>query len=394
MTGAKAQKIPRAILIGLVAGIPSGLAAVVFLHLLDAVTQARQEHPQIIWALPLVGLLIGWVYHDYGRDSAPGANLIIEEIHSPKKQLPLRMAPLLAISTFLTHLFGGSAGREGVAVQMGAALADEGGRHLGVTPTERRALLLAGSGAGFGAAVGSPWAGVVFGMEMIYAKRLRPTAVLECLVASFAAFAVARLALPHSAHWPQVPWVPPTLPLVAGVVGGSILFGLSARVFVYCTHGIESLQQRFVTKAQWRPFFGGLLLVALYWLEGSYRYVGLGIDVIQQGLENSAPWRDSLLKILFTALTIGSGFKGGEFVPLVFTGAALGSALAGALGLPVSILASVGFAAVFAAAANAPVACTLMAVDLFGWPVAPYALSGCLIAFAVSGRHGIYKRQR
>ena len=178
----------RWLLISALVGVFAGVAAVVFLSLLSGVTELYREHPQIVWALPLGGFLVGYLYFLYGQDVAAGNNLILDEIHDPKRVVPFRMAPLVLFGTMVTHLFGGSAGREGAAVQISASLADQLSKPFRLGSSERKAVLMAGAGAGFGAAIGAPWAGVIFGMEVIQVGRLRPYAVLECFIASFVAF--------------------------------------------------------------------------------------------------------------------------------------------------------------------------------------------------------------
>lgn len=377
-----------------ISGVLSGIAAAIFLILLDIATRYRNGHSEIIWLLPIAGFAVGWVYHHYGKDIAGGNNLILDEIHDPKKVTPLRMSPFILFGTVVTHLFGGSAGREGTAVQMGASLSDQLTKFFRIEPEERRILLASGAGAGFGAAIGTPWAGVIFGMEVINVGKLRLFALFECVVASFVAYYTTRLLqAPHSHYelgalpsfaWTAVMWV-----AVAGVV-----FGLAARAFARLTHFIEHLNSKFIRYSPLKPTIAGLILVALYYVEGSYRYAGLGISYIQEAISAPAHFRDPVLKGVFTAITVGSGFKGGEFIPLVFIGATLGSALSTLLPVSFQILATVGFAAVFAGAANTPIACSIMAIELFGAWITPYAIVGCLVSYYFSGHHGIYRSQK
>ncbi len=376
------------------AGVLAGLAAAIFLHSLDWATQLRETYPQVIWALPVAGLFIGWLYQRYGRAVRAGHNLILDEIHDPKNIIPLRMTPLVLLGTLITHLFGGSAGREGTVVQMGASLSDQLAKIFSIEPDERKILLIAGAGAGFGAAIGTPWAGMIFGMEVIWIGRLRLFAWFECFVASFTAVAVTWiLKAPHS-QYPQIQipefhWQTLMFIAMAGVA-----FGVTALLFAKLTHRVEKVLDRLVSNSMWKPFVMGLILVLLYHLEGSYRYVGLGIEWIQSALQTPAAAQEPLLKMFFTSLTVGSGFKGGEFIPLVFMGTTLGSALSIVLPVSFSLLAAVGFAAVFAGAANTPLACSLMAMEIFGFQIAPYALVACYVSYFCSGHSGIYKSQR
>jgi len=388
------RELFRRALLSLGVGVLAGFAATVFLYALDMATRTRQENMRIMFLLPAAGFFIGWIYHRFGQSVSGGNNLILEEIHNPKRVLPLRMAPLVFLGTILTHLFGGSAGREGTAVQMGASLSDQLGRRFKVSPSERKSLLMAGAGAGFAAAIGAPWAGAVFGMEVIYAGRFRAQAVFECVIAAFVAyFTTILLKAPHSVY-PYVVVPSFSLSLLGYSLLLSVAFALLVRLFIHSTHLIEKVQSHFVSYPPLRPFFGGLLLLVLYYWEGTYRFSGLGIEFIQASfLELSSLW-DPFLKLVFTAITIGSAFKGGEFIPLVFMGCTLASALTFYIPLSTSFAASLGFAAVFAAASKTPIACTLMAVELFGFAVAPYALIVCCVATYFAGRLSIYRAQR
>lgn len=384
----------RKIGLGFLSGILSGIAASVFLISLEWATVTRATFPVLIWLLPLAGLAIGFTYNQWAGAANRGHNLIIDEIHDPKKTVPAKMAPLVLLGTLLTHLFGGSAGREGTAVQMGASLSDQLGHFTKLTAGERRNLLQAGAGAGFGAAIGTPWAGIIFGMEAISIGRLKLTAVIECTVSSFVAYFTALLLnAPHS-HFEVLnsgPWDVSTI-LWSAIAG--VIFGLTARAFVGATHLIEKSFTALVNRKELYPFFGGVLLVALFYFEQSYRYVGLGIPVIQESLSSAASIKDPIFKTLFTALTIGSGFKGGEFVPLVFIGTTFGSFLSLIFPVSIEVLSRVGFAAVFAGASNTPIACSIMAIEIFGLDIAPYAIIACFTSYFSSGHSGIYKSQR
>lgn len=381
------------VLSGLV-GVFAGAAAALFLILLEWATNEREAYPAIMYGLPFAGAFIAWIYQRYGREIAGGQNLILDEIHDPKKIVPMHMAPFILLSTLLTHLFGGSAGREGTAVQMGASLADQLTHIFRLERADRKVLLVAGTGAGFGAAIGAPWAGVVFGMEVIQIGRLRPFAWFECFVASFVGYYTAiALRAPHS-HFPIFAMQAFHFTDLFFVAVAGVVFGLVAKLFSYMTHQIGRMKIKGLTFPPLKAFFGGLLLIIFYYLEGSYRYDGLGIPIIQQALREPATFWDPLYKALFTALTIGTGFRGGEFIPLVFIGATLGSALSVILPVSFQLLAAVGFAAVFGAAANTPLACTVMAMEVFGYKIAPYAFVACYVSYYCSGHHGIYKAQR
>ncbi len=380
------------LLSGLV-GVLSGIAAAIFLTLLTLATDYRTAHPELIWFLPLAGFLIGLTYHQFGRSVEGGTGLILKEFHRPKTIIPFRMAPLVLLGTVVTHLFGGSAGREGTAVQMGASLADQLPTFLRMEKEERRILLVAGAGAGFSAAIGAPFAGTLFGLEVMQIGKLRFFALFECFIASFVAFYTCHLlGAPHT-HYPEVMMPTYDLKQFFSVALAGVAFGLAANAFIKLTHLVEVVQKKLFSYGPWRPLVAGILLVALFHLEGSYRYVGLGLPVIIESFSKEGTWLDPVLKAGFTALTIGSGFKGGEFIPLVFIGSTLGSFLSTVLPVSISLLAAIGFVSVFGAAANTPISCAIMATEIFGWKVAPFAILSCWVAYFFTGHFGVYKNQ-
>jgi H+/Cl- antiporter ClcA len=383
----------KILLLSAAAGVVAGAVTSAFLHLLFLSTAYREAHRGLIWFLPLAGLLIGWVYHAYGKEAVRGHNLILDEIHRPKNTVPLRMVPLIFGGTIVTHLFGGSAGREGTAVQIGGSLADRVAKLAGISGEGRRRLLLAGLGAGFGSALGAPWAGAVFGIEVIHVGKLDFRAVPETLIASFIAYwTCILLRTPHTVY-PTADIGAFEFRFLLWVALAGLSFGLAARAFVLLVHFIEKLARKALPNRVWLPFAGGILIAVLFYFEGTYRYAGLGLSHIQDALIARANYADPALKGFFTALTLATGFKGGEFIPLVFIGTTLGSALSGILPLPLTLLAALGFGAVFGAAANVPLACAVMVMEVFGWHYGLYALVAGYAAFLVSGPHGIYSAQ-
>lgn len=383
-----------AILCGLLAGTSSAI----FLALLNWTTIFRQQNPVIIWGLPIVGLLIGFIFHKYGGDISGGSNLVIDEIHTPKKTIPFKMAPLVLLGTLFTHLFGGSAGRESAAVQLGATLSDQLSKIFRVESKERKILLVAGSGAAFGAAIGAPFAGAIFGMEMIWVGRFKLIAWWESLIASMVAYFTflawgQALGYQHT-NYPKLSdanFEPQTFLWVA--VAG-VIFGLSSRALPLATDFFKKLINRSFRYPPFRPMAAGLILVSLFYFEGSGIYSGLGIEHILGTFNSVSSFKEPFLKTLFTALTVGSGFKGGEFIPLVFIGATLGSALSLLIPISGQLLASLGFAAVFAGAANTPIACAIMAIEIFGVEIAPYSIIACIMSYLFSGKIGIYPSQK
>lgn len=381
--------------LGGVVGILAGIASAIFLFSLTWATQTRLANSALLFLLPLVGGIIGWVYQRYGGTAARGTNLVIEEVNSNRARIPLRMAPLVLLGTILTHLFGGSAGREGTAVQMGASLADTLRRALGLHGENRRLLIMAGISGGFGAVFGTPLAGFVFGMEVQRVGRIRYEGIVPCFAAACLGDLTARaLGATHTHHAPLAA-VPIDLWLLVKVLIAGICFGLTSVLFVELTHAIKHLLGKLIKPIPLRLVLGGCAVIGLVLLFNTQAYLGLSEGLIEQSLTTGdLPTFAFLLKLIFTAVTLGSGFIGGEVTPLFVMGAALGHTLGVPLGIDPFWLAGIGFAAVFAGASNTPLACALMGVELFGSGSALYIALACVTAYLASGHRGIYVAQR
>ena len=372
----------------------AGSASALFLFALDWATHTREANRWLIWGLPAVGFCVGWLYLKFGQHVEAGNNLLIDEIHDPKKVVPLRMAPLVLGGTVLSHLFGASVGREGTAVQMGGALADQLTRVFRLKQADRRMVLMAGISAGFASVFGTPLAGALFALEVLAVGRMRLDALLPCVIAAVVADQVGLWwgvqhtsyvvgMLPHVTAW-----------LLAAMVLAGALFGLTGKVFAVSTHALSAWMKQRIAYAPFRPLLGGVVIaVVVMW--GSFdRYIGLGIPVMLEAFQHPLAPTDFLGKMAFTIASLGSGFKGGEVTPLFYIGATLGNALAPLLDVPFALLAAIGFVAVFAGAANTPIASTLMAMELFGAEIGVFAALACTMSYVCSGHAGIYRAQR
>jgi chloride channel protein, CIC family len=381
--------------VGLGVGVATGAMSALFLWLLDVVTSYRSRHEAIVFALPVAGLAIGYIYERFGHSIKGGNNLVIDTIHDHGAEIPLRMAPMVLAGTVLTHLFGGSAGREGTAVQMGASLSDYLAHRLRVAGRLRTEMLAAGVAGGFGSVFGTPIAGAVFGLEFVVLGRIEYRALVPALVAAVSGDMVTRaLGIEHTPY-PAAP----ALPLSAGVLIKWLVFAavvaLTSAAFIELLHAVKRIGERLLPRLGLRMCAGGALVVLAWQLIGTSDYLGLGVPTIVRAfVDPSLPPYAFAAKLGFTALTLGAGFLGGEVTPLFFIGAALGNALAPLLDLPLPLAAGIGLSTVFATAANAPLALSIMAVELLGGHVLPHVVIVASVAFVLVGHRGIYPAQR
>jgi H+/Cl- antiporter ClcA len=307
------------------------------------------------------------------------------------------MTPLILIGTFMTHLFGGSAGREGTAIQTGASLADQLARPFRLAPHERRILLMAGMSAGFGSVFGTPLSGAIFGIEVLAIGSLSYDAIAPCFIAAFVGDLVTKAWHIHHTLYSVTDVPAMNIRGILYSMLAGVAFGLVGMAFAKLTHAISHLAKKYIGNAPLRPVVGGLIVTAAVFGFGTthtLKYLGLGIPTIVASFSVKLPVYDFAAKTLFTAVTLGTGFKGGEVTPLFYIGSTLGNALSHILPLPPSLLAGMGFVAVFAGAANTPIASTLMAVELFGAEAGAYAAIACVLSYLFSGHTGIYTSQR
>jgi chloride channel protein, CIC family len=391
--GALTLHILRWIVLGVISGLLAGVSSWVFLEVLDRVTDFRVEHDWLLFLLPVAGLLIGVAYHHLGGRSSQGNALLIDEIHEPTEWVPRRMAPFVLVGTWITHLFGGSAGREGTALQMSGSLTDGVSRLLRLDEDDRRLMLITALGGGFGAVFGVPLAGAVFALEVQAVGRVRYEALVPALTASLVGdLVVGGLGYEHAARLPLDASLDAVLLLKIALAG--LAFGLTGALFAELTHGLKSVFARWVRYPPLRLVIGGVGVIGLALVFG-YDYLGLSLPLIDQGLSGADVGLEVFaLKMIFTVVTLASGFPGGEVTPLFVIGTTLGAALADPLGLDPKLLAAVGFVAVFAGAANVPLACTIMGVEIFGAGIVMPLAVGCVISYVFSSHRGIYTTQR
>lgn len=374
-----------------------------FLWLLEWATQYRNAHNYLLFGLPVAGLAIYFTYQKWGKISAKGNNLIIDAINQKNVNIPWQMTPLVLLGTIVTHLFGGSAGREGTAVQIGGSIAEQTGKLFRVDEELRKILLLTGIASGFSAVFGTPITGVVFAMEVLVIGKMQYKGVLHAIVAALVANYVCTLFPIHHTHYHIDTKNDEhfyTLHFFLKIVLAGIFFGFASNMFSMCIFFFKKGYKAIAPKPWLVPVIGAVVIIVLAQVVG-YDYLGLGVNPNNPGAaslvgafrEGGVTRWSWFWKLLFTTITLSAGFKGGEVTPLFFIGAALGNVLGVIFHLPVDLMAGLGFIAVFAGATNTPLACTFMGLELFGSTYLPLYVIACFVAFYSNGLGGIYESQ-
>lgn len=390
----KASFFLKWLVISTLISILIGSISAFFLFFLDYVTKLREENNYLLFFLPMAGLAIGLLYYVWGGSANEGNNLLIKEYHSPEKKIPLKMVPFVLIGTLTTHFFGGSAGREGTAVQMGGAIADQFTSFFKLTVSERQTLLLMGISGGFSSVFGTPIAGTLFAIEIMFVGKYTynniPIIALTALLSNYICLLWGTI---HT-EYPIIEFVPFSILVLLKVIILSTCFGITAIIFIKTIKYFQKQFSKYIRAVYLHPLVGGLLIILLYYSFNGDKYLGLGIPTIYDSFLTSQEYSVFLLKILFTAITLSAGFKGGEVTPLFFIGAALGSYLAFYLDIPISFAAALGFVAVFSGATKTPLACIFMGIELFSGNLLIYLIISCFISFYVSKNYSIYKFQK
>lgn len=373
-------------------GVLCGILGSAFHLGVDDATRLRESYPWLIWLLPFIGLAIVGLYSLLGVNGH-STNSVISEVQSGRG-LKLDLIPAVFVSTLLTHLCGGSVGREGAALQMGGTIGFKVGSFLKLDDRDRRTATLAGMAAFFSALFGTPIAATIFAMAVISVGLLYHAALIPCLVSSITAYGISILLGVTPSHYNViVPALGIMMLLKVSVL--AVLCAFISSFFCSFLHKTEFYMEKLFPNAYIRAAVGGLVILGLSLLFSGGDYNGTGSRVISRAIENGLVSPPAfILKILFTSLSLAAGFKGGEVVPSFFIGATFGCLVGPALGIPAGFAASVGLIAVFCGAVNCPIASTFLALELFGANGILYYALACAVSFVMSGYNGLYSSQR
>lgn len=383
----------RWFLIAVITGIVLGAVGAVFAKSIVWVTAFRRENPAVLYGLPLAGIVIVFFYHFERKDAKSSTNLVLDAIHAERK-IPLLTAPLIFFGTILSHLFGASAGREGAALQLGGSIGQLLGETFHMDEADQRVVIMCGMSAAFAALFGTPLAATIFPMEVVSVGIMHYAALVPCALAALTASMTASY-LGVGAEVFSLGALPVfSVDLAIRMILLSVLCAAVSILFCVAVHGTEHALTRAFPNPYLRAVAAGTVVVLFTKLLGTTDYLGAGMDIIGGYIENGAPGEAFLLKMIFTAVSLGGGFKGGEIVPTFFVGAAFGSLAGGILGIPNALAAACGMAAVFCGVTNCPISTLLISFELFGFEGAPFFLLAVGISYMQSGYFGLYHSQR
>ena len=381
------------VIFGAITGAVVSMVSSAFYFVLSFVTIVREQNSWIIYLLPIGGLFIVALYKLLHNEKDGGTNIVISAIHSGDR-IPLRMTPSIFLSTTVTHLLGGSAGREGAALQIGGSIGNALGTLFKFDEKDKHVVIMCGMSAAFSTLFGTPMAAAIFPMEVVSVGVMYYMALVPCVVSSLTAHGIAVLfgVAGESFHVTGIPALS-LLPALQ-VVLVAVICAFASIGFCGVLHRIEELYKKYLKIPYIRIFVGGCAIVLLTQLVGNNDYNGAGMHIIEHAIEGHVVPEAFLLKMLFTALTIGAGYKGGEIVPTFFVGATLGCLLGPFIGLSPSLCAAIGMVALFCGVTNSPISTLLISFELFGYEGMPYYLLAVAFSYMLSGYSGLYHSQK
>ncbi len=380
-------------LISLITGVCGGIIGSLFHKAVEWATEIRHENSFLIYLLPLGGLLVALIYRALKLKKDPGTNGVLCAARG-EGEIPLTLGPSIFFGTFFTHLFGGSAGREGAALQLGGTIGSLFSRAFRLDKKIKPIIILSGMSAVFSALFGTPVTAVIFSIEVCLVGSFCHSALVPCLVASYAGFFISTLFgnAPVRLEMLQVPGADIKTMILTLVLGSAC--GILGIVFCKTMKHVHSFAEKKIENTYLRAFVGGAIIVILTMLFRTHDYNGAGMDIVERAMNGQVIPYAFLLKIIFTAITIGFGFKGGEIVPTIFIGSTFGCFLGELLGLPASFAAGVGVAALFAAVTNCPLASLALAIEVFGGDGFALFAAAIFVSTVLSGYTSLYKEQR
>lgn len=382
------------VFISSIVGILTGIAGTLFLKSLELATDLRLSNPWLLFLLPAGGAFVSFLYSNYGENSSRGNNLIIDKINENEDNIPLRMAPLVFLGTFITHLFGGSVGREGTGVQIGASISEGVGRLFKLDKLDTKIILMCGISSGFASVFGTPLAGTIFGLEVAALGAMNYSGLIPCFTAAFVGNWVTELLGIHHAHY-KVLDIPDLAPnIVLKVIIASIIFGLISKLFSELIHKLKEIFSSAFENTSLKSAVGGIIIILLTYIFRTRDYLGLSIPLINDSFTGQVSFFAFLNKLIFTTLTLGSGFQGGEVTPLFVIGSTLGNALSNFLNISPSFLACLGLIGVFCGATNSPISSFILGIEMFGSQGSQYMFMACAVSYLFSGHSGIYIAQK
>ncbi len=389
----KSKNILKLILISILIGGISGLFIGIFLIFLEKAVDINLKHKFLVFILPLSGMLMTFLYSKYGGNSQKGNNLIIENINGSKEEIKFIMAPLVFLGTVLTHLFGGSVGREGTGVQIGGTIGNALSKILKCSTYEKKILLISGVAAGFSSVFGTPLTGTIFALEISNIGSLNYNSMIPAITSAIVGNSVVKILGVKHSHYKIPPVESVDLTNILKVIILAICFGLASRLFVYMTHWFKEKLIKYCKNQYLKIFVGGSLMVLATLLLGNSLYNNLSLGLLSSAFDGNVSYLAFIIKLMLTTLCLGAGYQGGEVTPLFVIGATLGATLSNILGLPFAFSAALGLVGVFSGATNAPIACFMMYLELFGSNNIIFAMLVCMIAVFISGHKGIYTSQ-
>ena len=381
------------ILISIVIGVGVGAYSTAFAMLINLITGFRQEHMWLIFLLPAGGVLIVLFYHFLKTYESLGTNRVLLSISEDQK-LPIKMTPLITFGTAITHLFGGSAGREGAALQIGGSLGTSFAQLLKFPKKESIILTLCGMSAAFSAMFGTPLTATIFAMEVVSIGIMHYSAIVPCAISSLSAMLISRVMGYTPDVFPQIDFSAFTWQYGLKAIVLGIACAIVSTLFCLLLNKSESFVKKAIKNPYYRTIAGGLLIVILTMLIGNGDYNGAGINIISQALSGGVVWYAFIAKAVLTTITLSCCYKGGEIIPTLFIGATFGCVFAPLIGIPSAQGAALAMIGVFCGVTNCPITSIVLCFELFGLKSLPMVLIVAAVAYRLSGYYGIYTGQK